>query len=82
VTCSASSSTTRTSSSIGGLLGKALGRIPQPGATAEHSGLVMTGGASRGRNRGIATVIVERAEVDDDNDETAPAGSARERNDR
>lgn len=69
--------------SIGGLLGKALGRIPQPGATAEHSGLVMTGGASRGRNRGIATVIVERADDDDDeDDETAPAGSARERNDR
>lgn len=51
--------------SIGGLLGKALGRIPQPGATAEHSGLLMTGGASRGRNRGIATVFVERADADD-----------------
>ncbi|MFF0910109.1 hemolysin family protein [Microbacterium enclense] len=51
--------------SIGGLLGKALGRIPQPGATAEHSGLLMTGGASRGRNRGIATVFVERADTDD-----------------
>ncbi|MFJ6652429.1 hemolysin family protein [Microbacterium sp. NPDC091313] len=48
--------------SIGGLLGKALGRIPQPGATAEYSGLVMTGGASRGRGRGIATVFVERGE--------------------
>jgi CBS domain containing-hemolysin-like protein len=47
--------------SIGGLLGKALGRVPQPGATAEHAGLIMTGGASRGRGRGIATVIVERA---------------------
>ncbi|WP_026096003.1 hemolysin family protein [Microbacterium sp. B19] len=68
--------------SIGGLLGKALGRIPQPGATAEHSGLLMTGGASRGRNRGIATVIVERADNDDEDDETAPAGSGRERNDR
>lgn len=67
--------------SIGGLLGKALGRIPQPGATAEHSGLVMTGGASRGRNRGIATVIVERSEqlVDDDVEVEA---STRERNDR
>jgi len=66
--------------SIGGLLGKALGRIPQPGATAEHSGLVMTGGASRGRNRGIATVFVERADPgDDDTDADAPA---RERNDR
>jgi CBS domain containing-hemolysin-like protein len=68
--------------SIGGLLGKALGRIPQPGATAEHSGLLMTGGASRGRNRGIATVVVERADNDDEDDETAPAGSGRERNDR
>lgn len=67
--------------SIGGLLGKALGRIPQPGATAEHSGLVMTGGASRGRNRGIATVIVERAETMDDEDAEAEA-SSRERNDR
>lgn len=49
--------------SIGGLLGKALGRIPQPGSTAEHEGLVMTGGSSRGRGRGIATVFVERGEA-------------------
>ncbi|WP_169582443.1 MULTISPECIES: hemolysin family protein [Microbacterium] len=48
--------------SIGGLLGKALGRVPQPGATAEYGGLVMTGGASRGRGRGISTVFVERSE--------------------
>ena len=67
--------------SIGGLLGKALGRIPQPGATAEHSGLVMTGGASRGRNRGIATVIVERAETTDDENAEAET-SQRERNER
>lgn len=48
--------------SIGGLLGKLLGRVPQPGDTAEHSGLVLTGGASLGRGRGIATVFVERTE--------------------
>ncbi|QIG40601.1 HlyC/CorC family transporter [Microbacterium sp. 4R-513] len=48
--------------SIGGLLGKALGRVPQPGATAEYAGLVLTGGASRGRGRGLATVFVERGE--------------------
>jgi len=47
--------------SVGGLLGKALGRVPQPGATAEYEGLVMTGGASRGRGRGLATVFVERS---------------------
>lgn len=47
--------------SIGGLLGKALGQVPQPGATAVVDGLVLTGGASRGRGRGIATVFVEKA---------------------
>ncbi|GAA3770811.1 hemolysin family protein [Microbacterium kribbense] len=47
--------------SIGGLLGKVLGRVPQPGASAVHDGLRLTGGASRGRGRGIATVFVERA---------------------
>lgn len=47
--------------SIGGLLGKALGQVPQPGAMATVEGLVLTGGASRGRGRGIATVFVERA---------------------
>ncbi|SJN44238.1 Magnesium and cobalt efflux protein CorC [Microbacterium esteraromaticum] len=47
--------------SIGGLLGKALGQVPQPGATATVKGLVLTGGASRGRGRGIATVFAQRA---------------------
>ena len=47
--------------SIGGLLGKALGQVPQPGSTATVEGLTLTGGASRGRGRGIATVFVERA---------------------
>lgn len=46
--------------SIGGLLGKVLGRVPLPGATAEYDGLVLTGGASRGRGRGLETVFVER----------------------
>ncbi len=44
--------------SIGGLLGKALGRVPLPGASAEYGGIVMTGGTSRGRGRGLATVFV------------------------
>jgi len=46
--------------SIGGLLGKVLGRVPTPGATAVYDGLTLTGGASLGRGRGIATVFVER----------------------
>jgi len=46
--------------SVGGLLGKLLGHIPLPGAAAEYAGLVFTGGTSRGRGRGLATVFVER----------------------
>ncbi|WOF24670.1 hemolysin family protein [Microbacterium betulae] len=49
--------------SIGGLLGKRLGRVPQPGDAAEADGLVLTGGTSRGRGRGIATVFVDRSEA-------------------
>jgi|GEM_PF-135116 len=49
--------------SIGGLLGKALGRVPQPGDVAEVAGIVLTGGTSRGRGRGINTVFVERGEA-------------------
>ncbi|MBZ4486253.1 hemolysin family protein [Microbacterium sp. cx-55] len=73
--------------SVGGLLGKALGRVPQPGATAVHEGLVLTGGTSRGRGRGLATVFVERAAQEDGADDDRPrtgeiavttkAGSAR-----
>ncbi|WP_314423617.1 hemolysin family protein [uncultured Microbacterium sp.] len=57
--------------SIGGLLGKALGQVPQPGSMATVEGLNLTGGASRGRGRGIATVFVERAAND-------PAGAGHE----
>ncbi|OCG75807.1 hemolysin family protein [Microbacterium sediminis] len=48
--------------SIGGLLGKQLGHVPQPGETVEVAGLVLTGGTSRGRGRGLATVFVEAGE--------------------
>ncbi|WP_119697801.1 hemolysin family protein [Microbacterium halotolerans] len=48
--------------SIGGLLGKALGHVPRPGETVESHGLIITGGTSRGRGRGLATVFVERGE--------------------
>jgi len=46
--------------SVGGLLAKVLGKVPQPGATAEYEGLLLTGGTSLGRGRGIATVFAER----------------------
>lgn len=63
--------------SVAGLLGKALGRVPQPGASVVHEGLVLTGGTSRGRGRGLATVLVERAQDSSgrsaDADDTVPA---------
>ena len=37
--------------SIGGLLGKQLGKVPQPGAVTDFEGLRITGGASRGKVR-------------------------------
>ena len=58
--------------SIGGLLGKRLGRVPMPGATVTAGGLRITGGVSRGRGRGLATVFVERAPADDDGDAARP----------
>ncbi|MBU4465001.1 MAG: hemolysin family protein [Actinobacteria bacterium] len=63
--------------SVGGLLGKALGRVPQPGATVEHEGLVLTGGASRGRGRGIDTVFVERSEAVPEPEEERPGRAPR-----
>lgn len=48
--------------SIGGLLGKQLGRIPEPGAVAIVHGLVITGDRTRGRGRGLETVLVRRTE--------------------
>lgn len=62
--------------SIGGLLGKVLGQVPQPGATAAYDGLVLTGGASRGRGRGLATVFVERAPAADADADDRGAPSA------
>ncbi len=67
--------------SIGGLLGKALGRVPLPGATASTHGLVITGGTPRGRGRGIATVFVERADEAESEPPTRPrTGEIRVRN--
>lgn len=52
--------------SVGGLLGKMLSQIPQPGLTVQIAGLQLTGGASRGRGRGLATVFVERVDTEED----------------
>ncbi|NYF10959.1 CBS domain containing-hemolysin-like protein [Leifsonia sp. AK011] len=46
--------------SAGGLLTKALGRLPDKGSSAAHSGLVLTADRTEGRRRRLTTVLVER----------------------
>jgi CBS domain containing-hemolysin-like protein len=47
---------------VGGLLAKALGRVPIAGATAEVGGLVLTAERFEGRRNQLATVLVRRVE--------------------
>ncbi|QNO36653.1 HlyC/CorC family transporter [Protaetiibacter sp. SSC-01] len=49
--------------SAGGLLTKALGRLPVPGSSATVSGLVLTAERTEGRRKRLATVVVERDEA-------------------
>lgn len=45
---------------VGGLLTKGLGRIPESGDSASVSGLLLTADRTEGRRRRLATVVVER----------------------
>ncbi len=46
--------------SVGGLLTKAVGRLPIPGSTGTISGLVLTAERTEGRRKRLSTVLVER----------------------
>jgi CBS domain containing-hemolysin-like protein len=46
--------------SVGGLLTKALGRLPSEGSTANYSGLILTAERTEGRRKRVSTVLVER----------------------
>jgi CBS domain containing-hemolysin-like protein len=46
--------------SVGGLLTKALGRLPERGSEATVSGLVLTANRTEGRRRNLQTVLVRR----------------------
>ena len=46
--------------SVGGLLAKALGRLPHPGAVATYSGLILTAERTEGRRKRLSTVLAER----------------------
>lgn len=49
--------------SVGGLLTKALGRLPVAGSTTSVSGLVLRADRTEGRRRRLSTVLVERDEA-------------------
>jgi len=46
--------------SAGGLLTKALGRLPLPGSRAAYSGLILVAERTEGRRKRLSTVLVER----------------------
>jgi CBS domain containing-hemolysin-like protein len=46
--------------SVGGLLAKTLGRLPDAGSVASTSGLILTAERTEGRRKRISTVLVER----------------------
>lgn len=46
--------------SVGGLLAKALGRLPSRGSTVSTSGLILTAERTDGRRKRISTVLVQR----------------------
>lgn len=54
--------------SVGGLLQKALGKVPLPGARAEALGVAMTAEEAVGRRRQIGTIIARRIETDDESE--------------
>ena len=49
--------------SVGGLLGKALGRMPLPGSVATYSGLILTAERTEGRRTRLSTVLARRSEA-------------------
>ena len=46
--------------SVGGLITKALGRLPVPGSVATADGLILTAERTEGRRKRLSTVLVER----------------------
>jgi CBS domain containing-hemolysin-like protein len=63
---------------VGGLLGKRLGKVPIPGATVRVDGLTITAESTEGRRRRIGTVLVRPVPEDDESaDEPELNGSER-----
>jgi CBS domain containing-hemolysin-like protein len=67
--------------SVGGLLGKRLGKVPIPGATVRIDGLILTAESTEGRRRRIGTVLVQLAPpVDEDAGESRGVEARAEHN--
>jgi len=58
---------------VGGLLGKRLGKVPIPGATVRIDGLTITAESTEGRRRRIGTVLVQAAPDEDEDGGEQPA---------
>ena len=43
--------------SVGGLLAKAIGKVPLPGATGTLAGVTMSAQEARGRRRQVSTIL-------------------------
>jgi CBS domain containing-hemolysin-like protein len=61
--------------SVGGLLTKALGRLPEAGSTAEVPGLVLTADRIDGRRKRVVTVLVHRSRSGSDTANGSDTGS-------
>lgn len=59
--------------SVGGLLAKAIGRVPIPGATTTVHGVVLTAERTEGRRNRITSVLAHREDLETDPDD-APGG--------
>ena len=63
---------------VGGLIGKSIGKVPIVGSTCDVAGLRLTAEKMAGRRHRIATVIVERlAPAGEDGEDEAMAGETR-----
>ena len=58
---------------VGGLLAKALGRVPIAGASANVDGLVLTADRFEGRRNQLATVLVRRVDDEPEPEQAVPA---------
>lgn len=65
--------------SAGGLLAKALGKVPLPGSAGEIHGLRLVADSVEGRRRRLSTLVVSRVEADEPTDDprTTTHGAAR-----